>query len=347
MGMIAIVNDIMLWLLKTLLVLMLILFKLPVEYMTAVFFGAHVITNIYLYMKFKQEPLYREIQIPGPGSKPARKELFLFSLPLIFSNLFSILRKRTDVLIIGIFFTTTEVGLYYAAYPFAAILTLFLFSINKIIMPVASEIIGSGDFKRAQVLFKDFALLSFQLTLPVFIMVFFFADDIILFVYGSAFSPAAILLKILSIGFFVNAISGSFGEFFQAFGKTRLVFYLSFVGGPLNIILMAVLVPIYGLSGAALSTSLVLISMVLLGVILAQSVLKLNPFSRRYAFMLALSAGTFLLFQFYVVPLPLLWRIGIFIGYCLLYLVYLLKANIHMIKLLIYPKKASTLKENI
>ncbi|MCP4157011.1 MAG: oligosaccharide flippase family protein [bacterium] len=293
MAVIAVAKDILMWVVKILSVLVIVLMGLPVEYTAAAFYFAFLVSTLYYYDRFKKGDLYPPVkESVSVGS--ARKEFFKFSLPLILSNLVQVLRKRTDVLIIAFFLPAAAVGLYYAALPFAMILTVFLFSINRIIMPVVTETISSGDTAAARELFKDFAVLSFQMTLPVFLFIFFFSEDIIRIVYGSKFEGAGELLRILMLGFFLNAVSGSYGEFFKAFNKSLLFFYISASGSAVNIGLMILLIPRWGIHGAAWATTLTLVFMVLAGLSLSSFVLKLNPFNRNYWTALALGTLFFL-----------------------------------------------------
>ncbi len=340
MGPITIANNIILWSAKICFFLLLVLLKLPVEYTAFVFFISVLLSIGYLLLKIKNDELLKHITQSSVRQK-ARTEFLEFSLPLTLSNIFTVLRKRTDILIVGIFLSTSDVGYYYAALPFAMLLTLFLFSINRILMPVASEAAGSGDVSKAGRLYKDFTLLCFQLTLPVFLLIYFFSGEIIHIVYGAGYGPAGSLLKILSIGFFINAITGSFGEYFKVFGKTRLNFYLSLLGGFLNVGFMILLVPAYGVKGAAISTSLVLLMMVLLGLVLCQRVLKINPFGKNYYMMMALTAAIFLFFLEFTMAMPSLHRLGIFVCFLSIYLGFFFKTNIGQIKSLLQTKKTA------
>lgn len=333
MASIAIGKDILTWGVKILAALVVISMALPVEYIAAAFYCALPLSVLYFFYIFKKDALYREIKQVKPR-KGARLEFFKFSMPLIFSNLAQLLRKQTDVLVIGFFLPASAVGLYYAALPFAMTLTLFLFSINRILLPVASEIIGQGEIKYARQLFKDFALLSFQMTLPLFLFIFIFADDIILIVYGKEFIQAGLLLKILCAGFFINSISGSFGEFFKAFNKSYLVLYLSLGGGLLNILLMLFLVPKWGIKGAALSATLSLVFMVLLGLVLSQLILKINPFGTRYFIMIAAAVLGCILFSVIENYFNRLLLLALFLVFASVYGLFIFKSNAFFVGLL-------------
>jgi len=285
-------KNIIMWLFKIAGVLTLILLGLKIESFALVFFVALIMSSIYYIHNFKKESLFKGV-IAEKSNSIVNKEFLQFSIPLILSNLVQTLRKRSDIIIIGIFLPAKDVGFYFAALPFAMILTVFLFSINRIMLPVVSEAIGSGDDITVKCLFRDFALISFQITLPVFLLIYFFAGDIIMFVYGKEFSQSIVLLKILAVGFFVNAISGSFGEFFKAYNKSKLNLYLSFIGASTNILLFILLIPSMGVIGAALSTSISLLAMVLMGIYFGHIVLRINVFSQKFIIMLVISMGCF------------------------------------------------------
>jgi O-antigen/teichoic acid export membrane protein len=281
MAAIAIARNLLMWGVNILVALAIAFLGLPVAYFALSFLLALIVSIFYFIKKIKQDPFYLQLKKVTPV-KGARKELIIYSLPLTLTNIFYVLRDRTDILIIAAFLSSGEVGLYYAAYPFAMILTIVLYSINRIINPIVSEALAEGDTPTTKKIFKDFAVLSFQATLPLFLFVFFFAEKIIVFAYGNSYIDAATLLRILSVGYFFNVITGPFGEFLRAFNKTKFVFYISALGGISNIAMMIWLIPRYGITGAAYAALSSLILMVLLGLCFCQWVLNINPFNLAY-----------------------------------------------------------------
>lgn len=288
MAAIAIARDIIMWTVKIAGAAVIVYCGFTVEYVAAVFFAAFLVAGTYYYRTFNKEELAARLRASRPV-RAARDEFLKFSSLLIFSNLIQLLRKRTDILLIGFFLPAASVGLYYAVLPFAMTLTIFLFSINRIIMPVVSELVSSGETENTRRLFKEFAVFCFQLTLPIFLFIFFFSDTIVHIVYGEKFAGAGSLLGILSIGFFLNAASGSYGEFFKAFNKPQLYFYINTAGSVLNVFLLALFTAKWGITGAAWATTATLSFIVVAGLLVSHLALKLNPFNRNY--WLTLAAG--------------------------------------------------------
>jgi O-antigen/teichoic acid export membrane protein len=162
------------------------------------------------------------------------------------------------------------------------LMTVFLFAVNRIAMPVASELFGSGSEKEMEYVYKSIAKWSLMVALPMFFILFFYPQNIISFFFGKEYLEAANVLRILAVGFFVNSISGSFGEFFQSYGKTLPIFIISVTGTILNLTLMAILIPKFGIEGAAFALASSLLWMCLLGNICMYYYKRILPFSREY-----------------------------------------------------------------
>jgi O-antigen/teichoic acid export membrane protein len=119
--------------------------------------------------------------------------------------------------------------------------------------------------------------------LPFLMFIMFYAEDIIVFLYGPAFVSGAASLRIVSIAVGINVATGSFGEYLQAFGRSKAVLVMSIVGSVVSITCLFVLVPSYGISGAAFSFLISMVVMIIIGMGALMSH-KIHPFSRQYLF---------------------------------------------------------------
>lgn len=345
MAVITLTRNIFWWGSNILMVGVIALLKLDLSYFTLGFFLALLLALSYYLVKFRRDELYMRLK-EVPPEQGAGKELMVFSFPLTLTSLFQLFRDRTDILIIAAFLPAASIGHYYAAYPFAMILTVVLFSINRIINPVVSETVGEGNIILTKKIFKDFAVLSFQLTLPMFLFIFFFAEKIVIFAYGRSFVEAAVLLKILSAGYFLNAATGPFGEFLRAFDKTKFVFYISACGGVSNVVMMLLLIPLYGVKGAAFAALFSLVVMVLLGLAFCQKILKINPFNMSYFKTTLIGVAYFcllMLLEHYLDFYSFLIAFIILIAVYIALLVYILKIVFPGWRIMNEPKENSTL----
>lgn len=285
MRMMALCNNIILWVIRIVLLSFIVFINSDIKWMVIPYFVSYAVglTVSWRYI-IKRMPISwgSGYSIQNFNVSILRKELLAYSLPLVFSTITTMFRKRFDIILVGFFLTASQVGLYNAALPLAMLMTVFLFAVNRIAMPVASELLGSGSEKEMEYVYKSIAKWSLMAALPMFFILFFYPQKIISFFFGKEYMEAANVLRILAVGFFVNSISGSFGEFLQSYGKTWPIFIISVTGTILNLTLMAILIPKFGIEGAAFAFASSLLWMCLLGNICMYHYKRILPFSREY-----------------------------------------------------------------
>jgi len=296
MKIMAFCNDVIVWVARIAVLWLILLIGLGIKWMVLPYFASYVAGLIIAWAYIvKRGPLPRGssslfTSYPIPE---LRKELVSYSLPLVFSTITVMFRKRLDVILVGLFLSASQVGFYNAALPLATLTTVFVFAINRIAMPVTSELFGAESEKEMAYIYKSIAKWSLMSTLPTFFILFCFPEKIINLSFGKEYLVAADALRILAAGFFVNSISGSFGEYLQSYSKTREVFIISLTGSGINFALMVLLIPRFGIEGAAFSLSFSLAWMCLLGNLYMYHYRKILPFSRHYLNTVIIGIGLF------------------------------------------------------
>jgi O-antigen/teichoic acid export membrane protein len=84
--------------------------------------------------------------------------------------------------------------------------------------------------------------------------------------FGEEYKQAAPLLQILIIGQFINVITGSVGFLLNMSGHEKDMRNVVFISGSLAVVLSLILIPLYGVTGAAIATAIALASQNLLAV---------------------------------------------------------------------------------
>lgn len=237
-----------------------------------------VVTMYYLSKHIELSCLFSSLPF-----SPMGRTLLGFSWPLSLSMLTTMLRQRADILIIGYFLVASQVGLYSAALPIAYLPTVLLSGVNRILMPVASQMVGCREVEDGlQFVYSTVVRWCLIITLPVYFFIIIHSKFILLILFGNEYLGATTTLVILSIGSLFNVASGSFGEYFQAYGKTKFTLWVSILGAVSNLILMYFLIPIFGINGGAFSVTFSLIIMCVFGVYLLYKFKGILPFTREY-----------------------------------------------------------------
>ncbi len=195
----------------------------------------------------KQEKFDRNIQFTP-------KRILTYSLPLLFSAGLWMIMFRADTFMLGYFSNEKIVGIYNLMLPIAGILTIFLTSTNHIFFPVISHLHAEKKFEELSDAFRTVLRWDFLLTFPFFIFLAFFSKPLLLGFFPNYVSGWK-ALTILSIGMMFRSGLGPVGQTLQCYEKTSFILKINSLIIVLNLILNFILIPIYGLIGAAIATS--------------------------------------------------------------------------------------------
>ncbi len=211
---------------------------------------------------------------------PASKELVFFSIPLLGTAILHQIITWTDTLMLGGIKTSADVGLYNVSHLLAKVISFPLGAILIIFIPVFSVLYAQDRFKEMKLNFKIITKWLCSLTLPLFIFFFLFPEDIITFLFGAEYVFASFALRILSIGFILNNFSGPCGVTLVTIGRSRFVMFATLLTAILNIILNIILIPVYGIIGAAFASVFSLISINIIKNLKLYSLAGIHPISK-------------------------------------------------------------------
>ncbi|MFC7202644.1 flippase [Haloferax namakaokahaiae] len=195
-----------------------------------------------------------EIEDFSLPSKDSFSNLWQFSWPLALSSIVFLLLSQFDVLMIGYFLDASSVGNYRAIQPLRQAATVVLTSFSFLFLPLATRSYEQGEFSELNRLFTTITKWSVVITLPVILMFVFAADEVVSILFGPAYGNAALPLSILSGGLFLRALVGPNGDVVKAIGHTRFELYSGLSGVAVNFCLNILLIPAYGIAGAAVAT---------------------------------------------------------------------------------------------
>ena len=100
--------------------------------------------------------------------------------------------------------------------------------------------------------------------IPLFAILFIFPEEVIRILFGAEYSPAAKALRILAVGYFVTSILDVSQEVLSMKGMSKLVLVDTIILAVIDAILNYLLIPTYGINGAAISTTISLATLSIL-----------------------------------------------------------------------------------
>jgi O-antigen/teichoic acid export membrane protein len=156
---------------------------------------------------------------------------------------------------IGYFGTTEAVANYNVVFPLANVLTLVFTSFSFLFMPVLSELHAEGRGDELHRLYTVVTKWIFLGTLPLFLLFVFFPNEAISYTFGSNYSEAGTALTVLAVGFFSHTLVGPNESTLNSIGATKQVMYDNITAAVVNVIINLLLIPRYGIIGAAAGTT--------------------------------------------------------------------------------------------
>ena len=210
---------------------------------------ASAILGIY-FMEYKAGPiLRRDVDGRNQGEKALR-----YSFPLLMSGAVGSIVGWTDTAFLGYFLDSSAVGLYNAALPTALLLLIPYQALASLVLPSMSEVIERDDKELSSTL-KTVARWTFMISFPMFCLMALFSEEVLFVLFGADFTSASTALAILSFGYLFSASVGHLDSVVKALDRTQLIFKNTLVNVVVNIALNILLIPTYGMIGAAIATT--------------------------------------------------------------------------------------------
>ena len=192
-----------------------------------------------------------------PFRSPSRehvRSLFDYSKYSFIDDVGGSLYNWMDVLIIGYFLTSADVGVYEVAWRITLIVLLASKAIGKTIFPAISRWDSEEATRRIEDLIPSALTPSLALVIPSFFGVVLLSREILTLVFGPEYSGAWLVLIVLIGGKTFEAIQDVIGRALYGINHPGLAARAAVVTIVLNLVLNTVLVVQYGIIGAAVAT---------------------------------------------------------------------------------------------
>lgn len=213
-------------------------------------FALAALVGLVLVRKFFKEKMHADDVVVTPTSK----EIASISLPMMISSSMGFLLGQSGVIILGIFRPEAEAGVYSIAVKLATLTLFVLQAINSMAAPKFSELYHQGKTDALFDVARKSSKLIFWTTAPILVVLLLFGKGILVLAFGEDFVAAYAPMTLLVTGQFINSISGSTGFFMTMTGEQKMYGRIMVVTAIANVIMTYLLVPQFGLMGAAFST---------------------------------------------------------------------------------------------
>ncbi len=225
----------------------------PIQPLTPVVTALHILTFAagagVLYL-MRSRP---RTQLPQPAYET---RAWLGSIiPLALTAGLQVINAQADILVLGLFRPSDDVGVYKVAVQAAMLIPFGLQAVNVVIMPYVARLHVEGDHRRLQRLVTQSARAILALALPLVLVFVFFGEAILGLAFGPGYTRGQTALMLLSLGQLVKAGMGSVGVLLNMTGHERDTLRGVAIAALANLVLNFVLIPPFSLVGAAAATA--------------------------------------------------------------------------------------------
>jgi O-antigen/teichoic acid export membrane protein len=223
-------------------------------------------------------PGYRSVAGELP---PLQREVIRFSASLFAVQALEFTFGSLDKIVLGYYLDARSVGIYVVAASVTVFLPILLQSVNQIFSPTIADLHARGDLEVLRRLYQTLTKWILGFTLPLAIVVCVFAAPLMQ-IFGSEFRAGWPILIIGTAGQLINCAVGSAGILLIMSGhQNRLVrVQVKVVIG--SVIFNLALIPIWGIIGAIVVSSVTNAAINLLYLREVKAILGLTPYNRSY-----------------------------------------------------------------
>lgn len=240
-------------------------------------FGASLVLALHYVRRLFPEVTSSDIQPRFLG-----KELIAFSLPASLSVICGMILIWVDRLYVGHFRSPAEAGMYHAASQLSISLAIILSAFGSMMSPMTADLFHQGKLQRLEEMFRVSTKWSLYLSLPPFLLMCFVPAQIMTVAFGKPYVVSSAVLPILGLGQLLNAGTGTTGSVLVMSGYQKTISLLTAGTMLANIMLGLLLVPRWGMMGAAVGTALTVGGLSIISILLIRRIMGIWPYDSRY-----------------------------------------------------------------
>ena len=205
-----------------------------------------IVMGIVLYKFLKEKNI--DITIDGKYSD----KILIHSYPMFLTSSVMFLMASVDIFMIGHYLNEYQVGIYNICVNLSMVVTFIPMAIGGFISPKIAQAYAKGDTLAIKKLFSNSMKLITIVTIPIFGILYSY-PDFFLSIFGKGAMVATTTLLIVNIGFLSEAMTGPVGFILNMTDNQHLFMKILIIALVINVLLNALLIPIYGINGAAIA----------------------------------------------------------------------------------------------
>ncbi|MFH1770931.1 MAG: flippase [archaeon] len=188
--------------------------------------------------------------------KPLSKKLVLFGLPVTLTSIGGKIIGRIDILMLTYFRSLSEVGVYSIILPTSLLVLLVGKALSMVMFPIGSELWAKKEVKRLTAGLKLMLKYGFLAAVPIGLAFISFGRLFLNLFFGKEYVVGVLAFQILIIGTLFVIIGQINNAVISSIGQPVRVTKVILVSAGVNLVLNLILIPLFGIEGAAISTTI-------------------------------------------------------------------------------------------
>jgi O-antigen/teichoic acid export membrane protein len=182
------------------------------------------------------------------------KQSFNYGFQNELSNFLQFLASRLSFYFIVYYLGNASLGIFSVGIAVSESIWIFCRSIS---MVQYSNIIKEGNTQNARNGIITASLFSIVVSLFFIVVILLLPNSVFGYVFGSEFFEVKQIILLLSPGILCTSFATVYGHYFAAIGKMKILVLKSLIGAILTLILSIILIPLWEMNGACISSSIV------------------------------------------------------------------------------------------
>lgn len=195
------------------------------------------------------------------------------SLPVIAIESFALMMTNMDILLLDLYVKPDQIAIYFAAARTIALISFVHFSVTAAVTPRFSTLYSKGDISGLNRFLSDTRKWTFYPSLAGGIVLLILGKPI-LWLFGTEFMTGYPAMFALVVGLLARSLAGPLQGLMIATGQQNTAALAMGAAVALNIAFNLLLIPVYGLVGAAIATAISFSAESLLLFVIAKRILS-------------------------------------------------------------------------
>ncbi len=221
---------------------------------------------------------------------PLQKEVLNFSAALFGVGMMEYALGQADAIMVGRFRNPRDVGIYAVATGLVGFVPILLQSTNQIFAPTIAGMHARGEHLLLGKIFQTITKWILGFTLPLVFVIVSFARPMMR-IFGAEFEPGALVLILGACGQLINCAVGPVGFLLLMSGNQKRLIRVEFAMAALILVLNRLLIPAWGLAGAAAASAITTVGTNLWCLYEVRNSLGIWPYNRSYLRLIIPAAG--------------------------------------------------------